>query len=168
MNAADLHKLPAPEEILSRINYNRSKTKSRRDDEAFMSVHIPQVAIPLYKKYAGKLKLKYTTHITLDQALSKGMKGLRKLVGIPDLDFYDLRHAFGDWARNELNFHKDDVAEALNHKDPKYAVTDIYMSRSWKIIDNIQKEVIGYLNSDKVLLAQNILQIDQRDMFNIF
>ncbi|WP_179414607.1 hypothetical protein HDF19_00305 [Mucilaginibacter sp. E4BP6] len=55
MNAADLHKLSADETVKSRVNYNRSKTKSRRKDKAFISINIHEVAVPLYKKYAGML-----------------------------------------------------------------------------------------------------------------
>jgi integrase len=146
MNAVDLHKLELPGKVLKpRIDYNRSKTKSRRDDEAFMSVKIPPIAVPLYLKYAGTLQNRYSTHITLDQALSKGMKGLAKLTGIVGLEFYDLRHAFADIARNSLGFHKDDVGDALNHKDSSVDVTDNYLARSWGIIDEVQGTVIDFL-----------------------
>jgi hypothetical protein len=77
------------------------------------------------------------------------MGGLRQIVNIPDLDFYDLRHAFVDIARNSLHFDKDDVAEALNHVSPENNVTDIYLARSWAIIDEIQREVITYLEGNK-------------------
>jgi len=145
MNAADLHKLPADESIKMRVNYNRSKTKSRRKDKAFISINIPDVATPLYLKYAGKLQVRYSTHITLDNALMKGMHGIGKSLSIPDLEFYDARHAFGDWARNICRFSKDDVALALNHKDQSKAVTDIYLSKNWAIIDEVQTGVIGLI-----------------------
>ena len=48
MNAADLHKITADESLKDRVDYNRSKTKSRRRDRAFISVNIPDIAIPLY------------------------------------------------------------------------------------------------------------------------
>jgi integrase len=146
MNAVDLHKLPPPGETLkTRLEYNRSKTMSRRGDEAFMSVNIPNIAMPLYLKYEGTLSSRYSNHITLDQALAKGMKGLSKLTKIPDLEFYDLRHAFADIARNTLNFHKDDIAEALNHNNSTNAVIDTYLARSWGIVDKIQNAVIALL-----------------------
>jgi hypothetical protein len=145
MNAADLHKLPADETLKDRVNYNRSKTKSRRKDKAFISINIPDVATSLYLKYAGKLQGRYSTHITLDNALMKGMHGIGKSLSIPDLEFYDARHAFGDWARNICRFSKDDVALALNHKDQSKAVTDIYLSKNWAIIDEVQTGVIGLI-----------------------
>ncbi|WP_184544859.1 phage integrase SAM-like domain-containing protein [Mucilaginibacter sp. FT3.2] len=146
MNAADLYRLPPAEENMKdRIDYNRKKTMTRRDDEAFMSVYIPDIAIALYRKYAGNLQKRYGTAQALDQAISKGMVGLRKLTKTADLGFYDLRHAFADIARNVLHFDKDDVAEALNHVNPVNNVTDTYLARSWEIIDAIQSEIIDYL-----------------------
>lgn len=148
MNAVDLRCLPPDETLKERIDYNRSKTKSRRKDRAFISVNIPDIAIPLYLKYAGKLQLRYSTHITLDQALSKGMRAIGKKLKIPDLEFYDARHAVGDWARNICRFSMDDVALALNHKDQTNTVTDTYVSKSWDIIDEVQEALIKILNAD--------------------
>ena len=142
MNAVDLHQLPADESLAERINYNRSKTRSRRRDKAFISVNIPDVAIPLYLKYAGKLQLRYSTHNTLDRALSTGMRKIGEITKIPDLEFYDARHAVGDWARNICRFSKDDVALTLNHKDQSKTVTDTYISKNWDIIDEVQEAVI--------------------------
>ena len=153
MNAADLYKLQSSNSSQERVNYNRSKTKSRRKDKAFISVNIPDVALPLYIKYAGKLQERYATHINLDYALMKGMHGIGKALAIPDLEFYDARHAFGDWARNICRFSKDDVALALNHKDQSTAVTDIYVSKNWAIIDEVQEAVIKLLETANVHLA---------------
>lgn len=52
---------------------------------------------------------------------------------------------FGDLARNKCRFSKDDVALALNHKDKSNSVTDVYISKKWDIVDEIQKEVIRLL-----------------------
>ena len=146
MNAVDLRLLSEPDdELKERINYNRSKTKSRRKDRAFISINIPDIAIEVYLKYAGKLQVRYSTHVTLDQALSKGMRAISQILCIPELEFYDARHAFGDWARNICRFSMDDVALALNHKDQSKSVTDIYVSKNWNIIDEVQMEVIKLL-----------------------
>jgi len=153
MNAADLYRLPPANLMLTktRFNYNRKKTMTRREDEAFMSVNIPDAAVPLIKKYAGTLQNRYSTPHALDQAIFMGMAGLRKITRIKDLDFYDLRHAFGDIARNVLYFDKDDVAEALNHVNYANKVTDIYLERSWEIIDLIQYSMIEFLINNRLL-----------------
>ncbi|WP_183580197.1 phage integrase SAM-like domain-containing protein [Mucilaginibacter sp. X5P1] len=150
MNAADLHKLPIDNSLKERVDYNRSKTKSRRKDRAFISINIPDTAIPLYLKYAGTIQLRYSTHVTLDQALSKGMRKIGKELKIPDLEFYDARHAMGDWARNICRFSLDDVGLMLNHKDQSNSVTDIYVSKNWKIIDEIQQAVLEVLSKKEI------------------
>lgn len=144
MNAVDLYYLPpANEATIYRLNYNRSKTKDRRKDRAFISLHIPDEAVPLYVKYAGKLQTKYANSLSLDHALSFGMRRIGAKLGIMDLQFYDLRHAFGDQARNICGFSTEDVGKALNHKDNANKVTDIYIAKNWKLIDKIQRAVIS-------------------------
>lgn len=143
MNAADLYLLPpADENTIYRLNYNRAKTKDRRKDKAFISLNIPDVALSLYVKYAGKLQLKYSTREALDQALSRAMKTLGEKLGIPQLWFYDLRHAFADQAQNICGFSTENVGKALNHKDNANKMTNKYIGKNWKIVDDIQREVI--------------------------
>lgn len=143
MNAVDFYHLPpADEHTIYRLNYNRAKTKDRRKDKAFISLNIPDIALPLYVKYAGKLQLRYSSRETLDNALSRGIRPLGKKLGIPNLQFYDLRHAFADQARNICGASKDDVGAALNHKDNTNSVTDKYISKNWKIVDMVQRIVL--------------------------
>ncbi|WP_183580640.1 phage integrase SAM-like domain-containing protein [Mucilaginibacter sp. X5P1] len=149
MNAVDLHKLTPDKVLHDRVNYNRSKTKSRRQDRAFISISIPEIATSLYSKYAGKLQLRYSTHNNLDRALSKGLREIGVKLAIPNLEFYDARHAFADWARNKCRYSKDDVGLALNHKDQTNSVTDIYISKNWGIIDELQESVIRLLTDYK-------------------
>jgi hypothetical protein len=156
MNAVDLYKLPEDAHTLKRVDYNRSKTSSRRRDNAFISIKIPDVALPLYVKYAGKLRLRYVSHNALDTALSKGMQAMGKELKINDPEFYDARHAFGDWARNICRFSKDDVALALNHKDQTNSVTDYYVSKNWKIIDEVQAAVIRLLTGKNKKIKKSI------------
>ena len=153
MNAADLYQLPpADENTIYRLNYNRAKTKDRRKDKAFISLNIPDVALGLFVKYAGKLQLKYSTREALDQALSRAMKTLGEKLGIPQLWFYDLRHAFADQAQNMCGFSTENVGKALNHKDNANKMTNKYIGKNWKIVDDIQRSVIKlYIEQDKAL-----------------
>ncbi len=144
MNAVDLWKLEN-NKSLERVEYNRSKTKSRRKDRAFISIKIPVIAEELFFKYSGTLQSRYSSHLTLDRALSIGMRSIGKILKIPNLEFYDARHAFGDYARNKCRFSKDDVGLALNHKDQSNSITDFYVSKNWNIIDEVQEGVIALL-----------------------
>ena len=150
MNAVDLYHLPyADESTIHRLNYNRSKTAGRRKDKAYISLPIPDQAIPFFIKYAGRLKQKYSTSLILDHALSFGMRELGQKLGIKALQFYDMRHAFADQARNICGFSTEDVGKALNHKDNANKVTDIYIAKDWKLLDKIQRAVIS-LYTDRI------------------
>lgn len=145
MNAVDFYHLPAYDPAWERIEYNRSKTKAVRGDDAFISIRNVEEARPYLVKYIGNLQSRYSTHNTLDTALSKGMKDIRKITGIPDITFYWARHSFATIARNKCRFSKDDIAEALNHVDGEHKITDIYLEKDWSIVDEVQAAVISFL-----------------------
>lgn len=147
MNAVDFYNLGDYESESGRLEYNRSKTASIRDDNAFISVKIIPEARPLLKKYIGNLKFRYSSYNGLDTALSKGMLVLRKATGIPDITFYWARHTFANLARNKCKMSKGDIAEALNHVDAEYKTTDIYIEKDWSIVDDVQIAVMGYYRS---------------------
>ncbi|MBC6112063.1 site-specific integrase [Pedobacter fastidiosus] len=144
MNAADLYELK-PFTSAKRINYNRAKTRGKRKDNAFFSVKVIKEAIPLLKKYAGKLNVRYANTGSLNAALDKGLKTVSEITGITDIDFYDMRHCIGTWARRKCGYSKDDVAEALNQTDR--TVTDIYIAQDWSLIDRIQEDIIALLKN---------------------
>lgn len=145
MNAVDLYKLDCYDPDWKRLNYNRSKTESMRDDDAFISIKIITEARPLLTKYMGTLKTRYSTSNGLDTALSKGMESIRKHTELPELTFYWARHSFATIARNKCRMSKDDIAEALNHVDGEHGTTDIYIERDWSIIDDVQTAVINFI-----------------------
>lgn len=127
-----------------RIEYNRSKTKGKRKDNAFISILVPPEAADLLKK-SKRVCRQYASITNLNKALSKGFTELRKLTGIPDFSFYWARHSFGNIARNKCRKSKDDVALALNHVDQGRKTTDIYLERDWTIVDEVQEAVMNKL-----------------------
>jgi integrase len=149
MNAVDLYYCNTENIRKGRLEYNRSKTKERRKDKAFISVKILAEAKPLLEKYLGKLPLRYSTYKGLDTALSKGMKLVTKSLDIPAITFYWGRHTFANSARNDCRMSKDDIALALNHVDHGHQTTDIYISKDWKIVDEVQAKVIAMLIQTK-------------------
>ncbi|QEM07908.1 site-specific integrase [Mucilaginibacter rubeus] len=165
MNAVDMYKLPPADDSNLRISYNRSKTASRRRDQAYISIFIPEEARSLYTKYAGTLQKRYASHSGLDHALAFGIKKIGAALGHNDPEFYDARHAFGDFARNRCRFSMDDVGLAMNHKDQSNRVTDIYVSKNWDIIDEVQSKVISLLPS---LDSEKLLTLNGDDMESPF
>jgi integrase len=69
-------------------------------------------------------------------------------VGIENLNYYSARHSFASLARNECRFSKDDVAAALNHSSS--TITDVYIAKDWKIIDDVQSGVLALLREKTI------------------
>lgn len=146
MNAVDLYKIVV-QEGMERVAYNRSKTMGRRSDEAFISIKLIAPARALLVKYSASIRRRYGSHLNLDRALSYGMRKIGAMLEFNKLEFYDARHFFADQARNGCRFSKDDVGLALNHTDQSNAVTDLYLSKNWDIIDEIQEAVVARVNA---------------------
>jgi integrase len=145
MNAKDFYLWSDDIHHGGRISYNRSKTKGKRKDKAFISIQIPDEATPIIEKYMNTLSLKYAGPDNLNKALNKGLEAVASNLGIPKFTFYYARHSFGTIARNVCRFSKDDVALALNHVDQNRKTTDIYIEPSWDIIDEVQAGVLALL-----------------------
>jgi len=152
MNAVDLYNCTKDNIRDGRIDYNRTKTKRKRRDDAFISIKIIEEAEPLLKKYIGKLQKRYSTYRTLDSALSKGMREICKMTGLNGVTFYWARYTFANLARNSCRMSKDDVLLAMNHVDMTSRMVDIYIERDWKIVDEVQLNVVQlYRDADAEL-----------------
>jgi len=149
MNAKDIYDLTQSSIVKNRVNYNRSKTKKRRKDSAFISINLISEAAQLLFKYVNRLRDRYAESSNFNKALNKGLKEIGEAIGIPSLTMYCARHSFGSIARNECRFSKDDVAFALNHIDHATKTTDIYIKPDWRIIDDVQFKVVSLLNLKK-------------------
>ena len=145
MNAKDIYDLDQASIVKSRVNYNRSKTKKRRKDRAFISINLIPEASPLLFKHVDRIRTRYSESNNFNKALSKGLQEIGEAIGIPSLTLYCARHSFGSIARNECRFSKDDVAFALNHIDHNTRTTDIYIKPDWRIIDDVQFKVVSLL-----------------------
>lgn len=147
MNVADLYDCIRYED--GRIVYERKKTRSRREDRAQMSIKIPAQVMGLFNKYkdkTGKRVFEFYQHYlyanTMTDNLNKALKHIGAEVGVPGLDMYSARHTFATLARNECEFPMDRVAQALNHVESEHKVTDLYVKKSWKAVDEIQEKVM--------------------------
>ncbi len=156
MNAADLYDAPASAFDGERITYKRKKTRTRRDDEAEISIKVEAEVAGLIEKYRdpkGEYLFKfcrlYSTPDTFNAALNKGLKQVGKAIGVDDLEFYAARHSWATIAANEAGVNKYTVHEALNHVDPAMKVTDIYIKKNWSNIDKANRAVLDLVLGEK-------------------
>jgi hypothetical protein len=151
MNAVDIYELT--EYNCGRINYYRAKTSSRRQDKAFISIKVEKEAVSLFEKYKDPsgdrvfnfYKL-YKNANTFDDALNRGLEMISEHLHFPQkITFYYARYTWANIARNHCGVSKDDVATAINHADNTHKTTDIYLVKSWKIIDEANRMVLNAL-----------------------
>ncbi len=151
MNTVDLYK--ADHYKAGRLNYQRSKTEDRRDDNALISIKVEQELNPLMEKYkdlTGKRVFcfyqMYTTQENFNTAINKGLKQIAENLKLDiALSTYFARHSWATIARNDCRISKDDVHLALNHVDEGLKVTDLYIAKDWTHIDNANRKVIDYV-----------------------
>jgi len=122
------------------LKYNRTKTKGRRTDEAYIEVKVHRVIRPLMKLYKGSGRVfsfaeRYSDESTFNKAINTGLKDIGKAIGIDGLQFYQARHTFATLSRNLMHFSKGDVDEALNHVG-SYDIADIYIQKDFSVIND--------------------------------
>lgn len=152
MNSVDLYNCPFQEG--DSIEYNRTKTKDRRSDNARTVVQIQPTISHLVRKYSDPSHERmfifhklYSTPVSFNRALNIGLKEIGDELGIPDLEYYAARHSWATIALNKCGIDKYTVHSALNHVDPSMRVTDIYIERDFirenlanaKVINNTLK-----------------------------
>lgn len=154
MNSADLYACDILKE--DRIVYFRQKTASRRSDRAEMQVSIPAVAMSLIEKYRDAdgqrvfcFYKRYSDKSTFNAALNKGLKQIGTTLGIDDLEFYAARHSWATIARNDCGIDQYTVHAALNHVDDKMRVTDIYIAKDWRPVNDANHAVMKYVFGEK-------------------
>jgi len=89
----------------------------------------------------------YCTESTFNQNLNKGLKTIGEELGIKDLTFYAFRHSWATIARNDLHIDKSIVSDALNHTDPTMRITDIYIKKDFRLINEANRKVVEYVTT---------------------
>jgi integrase len=148
MNAVDMLNCRM---VNGRIEYERQKTKDRRKDNAFISVYVHPLALPIINKYrdlSGKnlfdFYKRYSNVRNLTKGIHRGMRSLCEELGIDYIQFYSARHSFATIARNECDISKDDISLCLNHSSGK-TVTDTYIKQDFSRIDKVINKVVEYV-----------------------
>lgn len=154
MNTADLFNCTILND--GRITYFRQKTRSRRRDEAKIIVDVPEQIKDLFEKYRDKTGKRvfrfyqmYKDESAFNKAVNIGLKEIGKKLKIDDLEFYAARHSWATIALNVLKINKYVVHEGLNHVDEEMKVTDIYIEKDFKAINEANSMVLKFIYSDK-------------------
>lgn len=149
MNAVDLYNCTDYKD--GRLTYRRAKTRDRRTDHAEISIKVEPEYQALFDKYrddSGERVFvfyrKFPTVNAFSAVLNQGLKRVGKAIGEEDLEFYAARHTWATIALNDAGVDKYTVHQALNHVDANMKVTDYYIKKSWKPIDEANRKVIDF------------------------
>ena len=150
MNSADLYN--AEERESNTIIYYRTKTRSRRADNALMKVNIPKMLMPLIEKYKDKTGKRifnfyqnYADIASLNRSINIGLKEIGAKLKIDALQYYAARHSWATIAVNKVGIDKYTVHSALNHVDDVMKVTDIYIERDFMNENKANRKVVKYV-----------------------
>lgn len=148
MNSADLFN--AIEINGNTIVYNRTKTKDRRSDRAELHVDIQPCIMPLALKYKGKGHVfnfceRFATMGSFNRAINIGLKEVGREVGVEKLQFYAARHSMATIAVNDVGISKYVVNDMLCHTDAKMRITELYIKKDFKSINEANIKVLDYV-----------------------
>lgn len=148
MNSADLYSATIFDG--KTITYERMKTKDRRRDNAEIQVDVQPCIMPLVEKYRGKGRVfnfceRFATMEDFNQSINIGLKKVGKEIGVEKLQFYAARHSMATIAVNDVGISKYVVNDMLNHTDPALRVTELYIKKDFKAINEANVKVLDYV-----------------------
>lgn len=148
MNSADLYHAIGFDG--KTITYSRMKTKDRRGDRAEIQVDVHPYIMPLVEKYRGKDHVfnfceRFSSMESLNRTINIGLKEIGKELGIERLQFYAARHSMATIAVNDVGISKYVVNDMLNHTDPALRVTELYIKKDFKAINEANIKVLNHV-----------------------
>lgn len=148
MNSADLYNATTLTD--KTIIYNRTKTKDRRKDKAEIHVDVQPCIMPLVEKYRGKDHVfnfceRFSSLGNFNRTINIGLKAVGKEIGVEHLQFYAARHSMATIAYNSVHVPIYIVNEMLNHTDTKMSVTELYIKKDFKAINDANIKVLDYV-----------------------
>ena len=148
MNAVDIYKVKECKDWV--LRYNRSKTKDRRSDGAYIEVYVDERIRPLMERYADDTNVfcfhrHYADSKSFSRNLSKGLGMIKEELGIDTLQFYQFRHTWATIARNDIGIDKYTIHEALNHIDEETRIDDVYIKKDFSRLHDANRKVLNYI-----------------------
>ena len=147
MNSPDLYSCKYP--VNGVLQYNRAKTKDRREDGAEMAVKISPKIKPIVREYEGRdgyafdFRDRYTTYEIFGSNVNAGLKKYCERVKHQTVTLYWARHSFASIAHNVAGIEKGVVNDCLCHVDPDMKVTDNYIQKDWSVLWKANEKVLS-------------------------
>ena len=160
MNSPDLYTCAKPKKGI--IHYNRTKTRSRREDGAEMFVKIDERVLPIMKEYfsdgnefAFRFNEMYTSYQIFGENVNEGLAQFKKRINYQQpLTLYCARHSWASIAY-EAGVNKGIINDGLCHVDRMMKVTDIYIKKDWSVIWQANAKVLDKFQWDSKTAASH-------------
>lgn len=150
MNSADLWAAEDYEDGM--IVYHRAKTKDRRSDGAEMRVVVPDVVRDVFERWRDadgervfSFYRRFSTPENLNKSINEGLKAVGREVGVEGLQFYSARHSMATIALNDAGISKWLVNDMLCHVDPAMKVTELYIKKDYRPINEANERLMMYV-----------------------
>lgn len=150
MNSADLWAAEDYEDGM--IVYHRAKTKDRRSDGAEMRVVVPDVVRDVFERWRDadgervfSFYRRFSTPENLNKSINEGLKAVGSEVGVEGLQFYSARHSMATIALNDAGISKWLVNDMLCHVDPAMKVTELYIKKDYRPINEANERLMMYV-----------------------
>ncbi|MBR6084778.1 MAG: hypothetical protein IKP61_04085, partial [Spirochaetales bacterium] len=137
------------------ITYERAKVRDKRADRARIVIKPHPLLKPYLEKYANpnapddrhafSFYLRYGNTHDFCHMVNKGLKEIGQAIGVEGLNCYAARHSMATIALNEVLIDKLTVHEMLNHRLPKFRVTDMYIRKDFDRINRMNFRLIDHV-----------------------
>lgn len=147
INAKDLYVCGKPKKK-SVLCYQRSKTKERRDDGAWMWVKIHPCIKAIMKDYLGDdrgfdYSKRYASDEIFTTALNAGLRIWIKRYKQEDFTFGSARHSWASIGSSKLcKIDKRVITAGMCHVEEGNRVDDIYINFDWELLWDAQKKIL--------------------------
>ena len=161
INVADLYKMKKSEYFDGILHYERSKTRTKRSDKAYIEMKVPDMLLPTLERYFSDANdpylfvfhKHYNDFRSMDTNLSHRIRKICKdYLGMTDNLYspYTFRHTWATIAQNDLGANYEEIAFALNHISA-HKVTMGYVkpdfSRAWELNERVVEKI--FFTNDK-------------------
>ena len=153
MNSADFYNAPTVENGI--ISYQRTKTRTRREDKAEMKVRIEPEIKKLFEKYSDPsgekvfiFHKRYRSSENFNKSINKGLDEIGEIIGVPDLNYYYARHTMATLAANKAGIDIARVDEMLNHTDSTLKLARVYIERDYSVLWEANRKLLSLFKWD--------------------
>lgn len=171
INGVDLYRMKKSAYYDGILHYERAKTRTRREDKAYIEIRVPDMLIPTLEKYLSdeddEYLFKFHKMFYDDRSFVASQSHEIRLICLDYLGMkkedktystYTFRHTWATIAQNDLGASFDDVAFGLNHVN-RHRVTMGYVkpdfSRIWEINEKIVEKVFFTNDKSKRLIEHH-------------